>query len=191
MRNYFFSISLLSFFLGLGLMMAGCATDKPAVTSPVSPPPLTMIGQIDSFNVEIACGQALDVVNNNPYEQGFFEKVFARLVKQCKESKSPANADIIWEHFVAPLKHSGKVPPDLVTTLWNCYFSKAFVSLPSIGPMSQYCGRLAQIKKNLEKEYQLKKLGFEVTQQGSPDAHFLNAMYVYNTMWASCHSAEE
>lgn len=190
MRNYFYSISLL-FSLTLGLMVAGCATEKPAVTSPVAPPPLTVIGQIESFNVEKACGQALEVVNNNPYEQGFFEKVFARLVEQCRDSKSPTNADIIWDHFVVPLKQSGKVPPDLAKTTWNYYFSKSFVSLPSIGPVSQYCGRLADIKKDLEKEYQLKKLGFEATQQGSPDAHFLNAMYVYNTMWASCHSAEQ
>lgn len=190
MRNYLRTTFLL-FFLTFGMLMAGCATDKPAVTAQVSPPPLTTISQIESFNVETACRQALEVVNNNPYEQGFFEKVFARLVNQCRDSKSPANADAIWGHFVVPLKQSGKVPPDLATTMWNYYFSRSFVSLPSIGPVNQYCGRLAEIKKDLEKEYQLKKLGFEVTQQGSPDANFLNAMYVYNTMWASCHSTDQ
>ena len=150
-----------------------------------------MVSQINSFNPEVACRQALEVTSNNPFDEVFFEKVFARLVDQCRNSKSPANADIIWDHFVVPLKKSGKIPPDLSTTTWNYYFSKSFVSLPNISPVSEYCGDLAQIKKNLEKEYQLKKVGFEICRQGSPDAHFLNAMYVYNTMWAACHGMEK
>jgi len=56
--------------------------------------------------------------------------------------------------------------------------------------VSQYCHRLPEIKNNLEKEYQLKKIGFEICQEGSADPHFLNAMYVYNTMWAGCHGTE-
>jgi len=82
------------------------------------------------------------------------------------------------------------VPPDLAKNLWNCYFSKQFVSLPAMTPVSQNCHYLAEIKKNMEKEYKLKKAGFEICQQGSPGAHFLNAMYVYNTMWAACNGTD-
>ena len=185
MRNYIHSVSIL---VGIpGLLLMGCTVKQPVLDAPVPPLPLSMIDQIDSFNPEVTCSQALDVINNNPYDQAFFEKVFARVVSQCMNCKSPANANIIWDHFVAPLKESGKVPPDLAKTTWNYYFSRTFVSLPALGPVSQYCGRLEEIKKSLEKEYRLKKLGFEITQQGNPDAHFLNAMYVYNTMWACCH----
>lgn len=176
----------------VSMLVVGCAANRPVHTEPsVSAlPTLTKLQQIDSFNPQAACHQALEVINNNPYEQEFFEKVFARVVDQCQNSKSPANAELIWEHMVAPLKQSGKVPPDLLKTTWNYYFSRQFVSLPSMAPVSHYCHRLAEVKKNLEKEYRLKKLGFEICQQGSPDTHFLNAMYVYNTMWASCHETQ-
>jgi hypothetical protein len=149
--------------------------------------PLTTIQQIDSFNIEVACDQALEVVKNNPYEEEFFEKVFARIVAQSRHSKSEANAHLIWNHFVVPLKQSGRVPPDLATTNWNYYFSRHFISLPATASVNYYCTRLPEIKQSLEKEYQLKKLGFEASDQGSPDTHFLNAMYVYNTMWAACN----
>ena len=183
---------LLFWFLLFILLMAGCAAKKSIVTEPVvsAPPSLTMIHQIDSFKPETACRQAIEVINNNPYEQEFFEKTFARVIEQCQNSRSPANADLIWDHLVVPLKKSGKVPPDLVKTMWNYYFSKQFISLPDMAPVPHYCYRLAEIKRNLEKEYHLKKAGFEVCQQGSPDAHFLNAMYVYNTMWAACHETD-
>jgi len=183
-------ISILAGVLLLGLLGAGCAKKQTVIATPASPPPLTTIHQIDSFNPEVACGQALEVINNNPYAQDFFEKVFARVVDQCQNSKSKANADLIWDRLVVPLKQSGKVPPDLAKTTWNYYFSRQFVSLPALGPVSQYCYRLPEIKKNLEKEYQMKKSGFEICQEGSADPHFLNAMYVYNTMWAACHGTE-
>ncbi len=181
------SISLL--FVLLASAMAGGCTGTTTNVTPVAEtarPALTSISQINSFRPETACMQALEVVENNRYSQDFFEKVFARLVKQCGESKSPENADIIWNNFVTPLKSSGKVPPDLVRTTWNRYFSKQFVSLPSPGRVIDYCTRLPDIKQNIEKEYRMKKQGFEICEQGSPDAHFLNAMYVYNTMWAAC-----
>jgi len=171
------------------LFITGCAgmnakTTEADITPP--PPRLTSIEQIDSFNVKTACSQGFEVVTSNPYSQELFEKVFARIVEQAKSNKSPRNADIIWDNFVVPLEESGKVPPDLAKRLWNCYFSRQFVSLPSSAPVTHYCHDLTAIKKALEKEYQLKKAGFEVCEQGSPDAHFLNAMYVYNTMWAAC-----
>ena len=188
--------NILSFLLLLslvltGLMLHGCAGRRKVVAEPeMTPPPLTLIEEIDSFNSEEACRQAVEVINNNPYEQVFFEKVFAQIVRQCHNSKSPANAELIWENFVEPLSLSGKIPPDLAKTIWNYYFSRQFVSLPSQAPVIQYCSRLPEIKKNLEKEYQLKGSGFEMCGQGSPDAHFLNAMYVYNTMWAVCHETD-
>lgn len=172
--------------------MAGCAANKPMPVDPATqaPAPLTMLAQIDSFKPEVACSQALEVVNSNPYEQVFFEAVFAKIVEQCRNSRKPENADLIWTNFVAPLQKSGKVPPDMVKYLWNCYFSRQFVSLPTMAPVSQQCFQLAEIKKNLEKEYQLKKAGFEICRQGTPDTHFLNAMYVYNTMWAACKGTD-
>lgn len=181
------SIRSIPLVLILVLLLAGCAAKGKHNTD--IKPPLTSIHQIDSFNIDVASAQALEVVNNNPYEQDFFEKVFARLVEQSRNSKSRENADVIWEEFVTPLKQSGKVPPDLAIATWNYYFSRNFVSLPAMGEVTQSCYRLSEIKKNLEKEYQLKRAGFEVTEQGSPDKHFLNAMYVYNTMWAACHEA--
>ena len=176
--------------LSISVLVGGCAGNQKVDTEVPSPPPLTMIHQIDSFNPQVACRQALEVINKNPYEQDFFEKVFARVVDQCQNNKSQVNAEIIWENLVVPLKQSGKVPPDLAKIIWNSYFSREFVSLPAMAPITHYCQRLAEIKKRLEKEYELKKAGFEITQQGSPDAHFLNAMYVYNTMWAACHGTD-
>jgi len=120
-RNYAF-LSILVGVLLLGLLAAGCAKRQTVIAKPASPPPLTMFHQIDSFNPEVAGRQALEVINNNPYEQEFFEKVFARVVDQCRNSKSKTNADIIWEQLVVPLKQSGKVPPDLAKTIWNYYF---------------------------------------------------------------------
>lgn len=171
----------------IGLMVSGCPMhkkDQPTVIA------LTQVSQIGSFRPEIACGQALEVVNNNPYSQDFFESVFARIVHQCKSSKSPKNADIIWDYFIKPLRQSGKVPEDLAVTTWNYYFSNYFASLPDTGTIENYCYKLAEIKKNMEKEYRMKNEGFEVTEQGSPDSLFLNAMYVYNTMWAACNPME-
>jgi len=188
-RNYTFLSNLVGVLL-LGLLAAGCAKKQTMIAQPAFRSPLTTIHQIDSFNPEVAGRQALEVINNNPYEQVLFEKVFARVVDQCRNNKSKTNADIIWEQIVVPLKQSGKVPPDLAKTIWNYYFSRQFVSLPAMGPVSHYCHRLPEIKNNLEKEYQLKKVGFEICQQGSVDPHFLNAMYVYNTMWAACHGTE-
>ncbi len=188
-RNFAF-VSILLGILTLSLFVAGCAEKQKGIAKPDSFPPLTTVHQIDSFNPAEACRQALEVINNNPYAQQFFEKVFARVVDQCQNNKSRTNADIIWEQLVIPLKRSGKVPPDLATMLWNCYFSRQFVCLPGMGPVAHYCHRLPEIKKKLEKEYLLKKLGFEICQQGSVDPHFLNAMYVYNTMWAACHGTE-
>lgn len=153
--------------------------------------PLTRIDQIDSFKVATACGQALEVLNNNRYSQNFFEKVFARIIDQCESSKSPKNADIIWNNFVKPLKSSGKVPPDLAVTTWNYYFSADFASLPENYTLRQSCSNLTEIKNNIGREYRLKIKGFDVTQQGSPDADFGNAMRVYNTIWAACHGVEE
>jgi hypothetical protein len=173
-----------------GLLMAGCAINRNP-RADTGNQALTSISQIESFNTDVACQQALEVINNNPYDQEFFEQVFAKVVEQCRNSKSPSNADIIWEHLVMPLKKSGKVPPDLASTLWNYYFSRQFVSLPKTASMIHYCHRLPEIKEAIEKEYQLKKIGFEVCQQGSADGQFLNAMYVYNTMWAACHDVEE
>ena len=176
----------------LGLLLVGCVTNKQVVTKPAmtASTSLSMIQQIDSFSPEAACCQAVEVINNNLYEQEFFEKVFGRVVEQCQNSKSQANADLIWDHLVVPLKQSGKVPPDLAKTTWNYYFSRQFVSLSAMAPVSHSCHRLPEVKKNLEKEYQLKKAGFEICQQGSAEPHFLNAMYVYNTMWAACHGTE-
>jgi len=173
----------------LSLMITGCAgvRDKKPDTAP---PALNSVDQIDSFNPKVASRQGLEVVNSNPYSQEFFEQVFNRVAEQCRNSKSPDNADIIWTNFVMPLRESGKVPPDLAKTTWNYYFSMQFVSLPSRAVATNYCMQLSAIKKNLEKEYQCKKLGFEVCEQGSPDAHFLNAMYVYNTMWAACKAED-
>jgi hypothetical protein len=176
-----------------GTLLLGCAASNQVQTEPVAVPvrpTRTQIEQIDSFRPEVASSQALEVVNNNPYEQRFYEEVFARLVDQCRNSTSQENADLIWSRFVEPLRRSGKVPPDLATSLWNQYFSRQFVSLPSMGGMGENCRQLAEVKKNLESEYKLKRAGFEVCQQGSPDTHFLNAMYVYNTMWAACNDAD-
>ncbi|BBO83085.1 hypothetical protein DSCO28_36510 [Desulfosarcina ovata subsp. sediminis] len=178
----------LSFIL---FLMTACAT-APVGKNKLEQiqPALTSIDQIDSFNPELACKQGLEVINNNPYEQDSFEAVFAKIVEQCKNSSAPENADIIWEHFIVPLKQNGKVPPDLAKNLWNYYFSRQFVSLPENSPISQQCYALADIKKNIEREYQLKKAGFEICRQGNPDTHFLNAMYVYNTMWAACKGVD-
>lgn len=170
------------------MLAVGCNSmrAKKVETAAVLPPSLTRVDQIDSFSPEAACRQALEVVNNNPYNPTLFEKIFARLVEQCKNSTSPHNADLIWDHFVEPLRLSGKVPPDLVRVTWNYYFSRQFVSLPDTAPVTTYCHDLEEIKASLEKEYELKKAGFEICLQGSPDPHFLNAMYVYNTLWAVC-----
>ena len=148
------------------------------------------IDQIDSFNARRACSQGIDVLNNNSFSQELFDNVFAKVVEQCGSNKSPDNADIIWDHFVLPLKSSGKVPADLVVTTWNYYFSKDFVSLPDTSTTSQNCHRLTKIKMTIEKEYQLKIKGFEITLQKAPDTHFVNAMYVFNTMWAACHGTD-
>jgi hypothetical protein len=173
-----------------GLMIAGCIPNQKGASTMQLNPPLVAVHQIDSFKTRVACEQALEVINNNPYEQELFEKVFARIVEQCKNNKSPDNADIIWEHFIVSLNTSGKVPPDLAKTTWNYYFARQFVSLPDSAIVTHYCSRLAGIKKNIEKEFRMKKAGFEVCKQGSPEAQFLNAMYVYNTMWAVCHDTE-
>ena len=182
-------INIIVCLLFTSILMSGCSwfqKSEPVTTVPQ----LSRIDQIDSFNTERACTQALEVINNNPYSQDFFESAFSQLVNQCESRKSPENADIIWEYFIGPLKVSGKVPPDLAINTWNYYFSNDFVSLPSISTVNQNCHWLIEIKKNIEKEYQLKIKGFEITQQGSPDAHFLNAMYVFNTMWAACNDTE-
>jgi len=175
------------------LVVMGCVTTTPQVevSTVKMESPLVTIQHIDSFKPEVACAQALEVINNNPYEQEFFEKVFGRILEQCENSKSPDNADIIWEHFVAPLTKSGRVPPDLAKTTWNYCFARQFVSLPDTAMVVHFCDQLSEIKQNIEKEYRLKKTGFEICKQGSPESHFLNAMYVYNTMWAACHNAEE
>ena len=174
------------------IFAAGCA-GKQNITPAVSahaPMPLTMISQIDSFKTEVACRQALEVVNSNPYDQDFFEKIFAKLTEQSQNSAVPENADIIWDNFANPLNQTGKVPPDLVKNLWNCYFSTQFVSLPTTGAIEQSCHKLIDIKKNIEKEYRLKQKGFTACQQGTADVHFLNAMYVYNTMWSACNDVD-
>lgn len=171
----------------VAMLVSGCTMfekEEPRIIS------LSTIQQIDSFRAETACSQAVEVINSNPYSQEFFEDVFAKVVRQCKSSKTPKNADIVWDHFVKPLKRSGKVPENLVVTTWNYYFSNHFASLPDTGSIENYCYKLPEIKKNLEKEYRMKMEGFEATEQGSPDSHFLNAMYVYNTMWAVCHPNE-
>lgn len=187
--NIFLFIVLLSFF-SFSISGTGCAGKKSAKNELLQPTSLRKIQQIYSFTPEAACSQAIEVINNNSYDQDFFEKVFAKIIDQCRHNKSQNNAELIWKNFIIPLKRSGKVPPDLATTIWNFYFSREFASLPSINQASQYCRHLSEIKKNLEKEYQLKKSGFEICRQGSPDTHFLNAMYVYNTMWAVCHDVE-
>ena len=171
---------------------SGCAgTQKMTNTGAIPiPSPLTMIAQIESFKPEVACSQALEVVNNNPYTQEFFEKIFAKLVVQSKNSANPENADIIGDNFVNPLNQTGKVPPDLAKKLWNCYFSAQFISLPAADSVEQCCHKLISIKKNIEKEYRLKQEGFSACKQGNPDVHFLNAMYVYNTMWAVCSEVD-
>ena len=181
-------IVILLYLLLSGGMIAGCVP-RGVPTAQLNPP-LVLVHQIDSFKPEIACEQALEVINNNPYEQDLFEKVFARIVEQCKNNKSPDNADIIWKHLIVPLNGSGKVPPDLAKTTWNYYFARQFVSLPDAAAVTHYCGQLGVIKKNIEKEYRMKKAGFEICKQGSPEAHFLNAMYVYNTIWAVCHDTQ-
>jgi hypothetical protein len=177
------AIAMLACAMLIGLLASGCAATKKEHT----PVPLSGIQQIDSFRPEVACGQAVEVVSNNPYSQDFFEEVFAKLIKQCESSRSPENADIIWNHFVEPLRKTGKVPEDLAVTTWNYYFSNHFASLPDRGGVENHCYRLADIKENMEKEYRLKIEGFAAARQGSPDSHFLNAMYVYNTMWAACN----
>lgn len=178
------NISILAGVMIIAMLISGCAMykkdEKPVVL-------MMQIHQIDSFRPETASGQALEVISNNPYSQEFFEDVFARIVKQCKSSKSPQNADIVWDNFVKPLKQSGKVPENLVVTTWNYYFSSHFASLPVTGKIENYCYKLPEFKKNIEKEYRMKTEGFDATDQGSPDSHFLNAMYVYNTMWAACN----
>lgn len=171
------------------MFTTGCVTTEPKVKvmkmdTPV--PVLTHIDQITSFKTNIASRQALEVINNNPYTQEFFEKVFKKLVEQSGNNASPENADTIWNFFVTPLSDTGKVPPDLVKNRWNSYFSSQFVSLPSTERISQCCYQLPTIKQNLEKEFEFKQLGFEACRQGSAESHFLNAMYVYNTMWAAC-----
>ncbi len=172
-------------------LMTACATAPVEKNKREQPQPvLATIDGIDSFNPELACQQALAVTNNTPYGQERFEAIFAKIVEQCKNSSSSENADIIWEHFIVPLKQSGKVPPDLAKNVWNYYFSRQFVSLPENGPIDQQCHALAEIKKNIEREYQLKRAGFKICRQGSPDTHFLNAMYVYNTMWAVCKGVD-
>lgn len=173
----------------LVLFFAGCGKKEIVHGEPLTPLRLTSIEEIDSFDPEQACHQALEVINQNPYSEAFFEKGFARVVDRCKNHKASTNADIIWNHLVMPLRQSGKVPPDLAKITWNRYFSRQFVSLPDMGPITHYCNSLADIKKDLEKEYRLKKAGFEVCMQGSVEPHFLNAMYVYNTMWAACQPA--
>ncbi len=173
----------------LALFTTGCVSQQPQVKLMEMEKPdtaLTRIDQINSFKTATAAMQALEIVNNNPYSQDFFDKVFQKLVEQCKNSASPENADLIWDHFVTPLRETGKVPPDLVKNRWNCYFSNQFVSLPSTQKLNQCCYQLSEIKQNLEKEFRLKQQGFEICRQGSPETHFLNAMYVYNTMWAAC-----
>ncbi|OCC14208.1 hypothetical protein DBT_2413 [Dissulfuribacter thermophilus] len=177
--------------VALTFAFTACANLNPdPVVRNVEKQPLSSIDQIDSFKPEVASAQALEVINNNRYSQEFFEEVFARLVDQCSNSRSPKNADIIWENFVNPLKMSGKVPPDLAVTTWNYYFSSQFVSLPSGSPVTAYCSELPEIKRNIEKEYKLKQAGFNICNQGKPDSHFVKAMYVYNTMWAACHPEE-
>ncbi|MBS3758026.1 MAG: hypothetical protein KGY61_05135 [Desulfobacterales bacterium] len=179
-------IPLAGIFL-LAILASGCSMfkdEKPTVA------PLHTVQQINSFKPEIACNQAVEVINSNPYSQEFFEDVFAKIVRQCKSSESPKNADIIWDHFVKPLKRSGKVPKNLVVTTWNYYFSSHFASLPDTGAIENYCYKLPEIKKNLEKEYRMKMEGFAAADQGSPDSYFMNAMYIYNTMWAACHPNE-
>ncbi len=170
---------------------SGCAgTQKMTNTGAIPiPSPLTMIAQIESFKPEVACSQALEVVNNNPYTQEFFEKIFAKLVVQSKNSANPENADIIWDNFVNPLNQAGKVPPDLAKKLWNYYFSKVFSSLPD-KDMTACCRNLSSIKKNIEKEYILKQEGFLACKQGDPDVQFSNAMRVYNAIWAVCNEVK-
>lgn len=171
----------------IGLIFSGCPLHKKEKQPVIS---LSQIRQIESFRPETASDQALEVINNNPYSQDFFEDVFARIVEQCKNSKAPENADIIWDHFIKPLRQCGKVPGDLAVATWNYYFSNHFASLPDTGSIENYCYKLPEIKKNMEKEYRMKVKGFEITNQGSPDSYFLNAMYVYNTMWAACNPSE-
>jgi hypothetical protein len=181
----------------LGLWLAGCSTSKqPVAYSPPRPAAEPVVVQtplplthINAFLPETAADQAREVVESNPYSQDFFEQAFARLVDQCSGNASPGNAEVIWQRFVEPLSRNGKVPADLARGTWNTYFSRSFVSLPAQGPVAGYCHRLEEIKTGLEQEYRLKTAGFQSTAQGSPDAHFLNAMYVYNTMWAACRDA--
>ena len=181
------TVSSLVLAIMLTIVVSGCSMFKKEEPDAL---PLKTVQQIDSFRPATACGQAVEVINNNPYSQDFFEDVFARVVKQCKSSKAPKNADIIWDHFVKPLKRSGKVPEGLMVTTWNYYFSSHFASLPDTGSIENHCYKLPEIKKNIEKEYRMKAEGFAATEQGSPDSHFINAMYVYNTMWAACHPDE-
>jgi hypothetical protein len=181
-RKWILCRSPLCLFVAL-FLLTGC------LASTLGPRPvLKSVDQINSPSPEIVCTQAREVVSNNPYYQEFFEEVFAKMVEQLRHSKSTANADLIWNQFIVPLRDSGKIPPDMAITTWNLYFSRQFVSLPPVTPVRYCCSRLAEIKKGLEKEFRLKKLGFEISQQGSPDYHFLNAMYVYNTLWAACES---
>ncbi len=180
-------IILLLFVLMTGVGCTGLQTETKSTTVPAT---AVAIEQIDSFSPSTASRQAFEVISNNPYSEDFFNRVFARLVEQCQSSTSPENADVIWNNFIQPLKDSGKVPADLATYTWNCYFSQDFVSLPSYQGAYNCCHQLADIRAALEKEYRLKQAGFTICRQGSPDSHFLNAMYVYNTLWASCHEAD-
>jgi len=184
-RLSFVSLLLLAVLLGVGC--TGLQTETKSTTVPAT---AATIEQIDSFSPPTASRQAFEVIANNPYSEEFFARVFARLVEQCQSSTSPENANIIWENFIQPIKGSGKVPSDLATYTWNCYFSQDFVSLPGYQGAYSCCHQLADIRAALEKEYQLKQAGFAICRQGSPDSHFLNAMYVYNTLWASCHEAD-
>ena len=174
------------------LPLTACSTTKEVVNSEALAPSTAQVSvnDINSFNMEVACSQALEVINNNPYSEPLFEQTFAKLIQQSKSSISQDNADTIWNHFIEPLKLSGKVPPALAVTTWNYHFAQSFVSLPDSAPAHHYCRQLSHIKQNMEKEYHSKQLGFQATNQGSVDGHFLNAMYVYNTMWASCHDSD-
>ena len=99
----------------VNILLSGCAGSKTSTDQApvVTTPPLTMVHQIDSFKPDVACSQALEVLNHNPYSQDFFDKVFGRVVEQFRSSKAETNAEILWDHLVVPLKQSGKVPPDL------------------------------------------------------------------------------
>ena len=122
-KNILSFVTLLAL-LTLYLLLSGCASKNSTIKDSPESAPLSSVEQIDSFNLEVACHQAIEVINNNPYDQEFFETVFAKLIDQCKNNKSTDNADIIWDHFVMTLRETGKVPPDLAKTVWNYYFSR-------------------------------------------------------------------